>query len=157
MAHLLASQLFLSQTALHSNVSLVETPSLEKPQWGWQGGGGSSERFWAKWAPSKVHSASLSAQNGQSAAQGCELPSWNRLTFPPEGGPGGRQEQDAEAAAEPERGHGRAGPGRARRPLLQGSLPGAPGGRWWFSLCTPVVPSFSSIRWFYRLFYLTQS
>lgn len=33
----------------------------------------------------------------------------SQLTFPPGGGPGGRQEQrEAEAAAQPERGHGRA-------------------------------------------------
>lgn len=84
--------------------------------------------------------------------------------FSPGGGPGSRQEQrEAKAAAQPESRHGRAGPAgpggrQAHCPLLQllqGSLPGT----WQLVVLTlrSSVLSFSLIRWFYRLFYLTQS
>lgn len=74
-------------------------------------------------------------------------------------GPGCRQEErQAEAAAEPERRHGRAGPpsaAAAAAVAAAGVLPGAsPLGA--FPLRSAVL-SFSWIRWFYRLFYLTQS
>lgn len=63
------------------------------------------------------------------------------LTFPPGGSLGcGQQERDTEAAAEPERRHGRA------------SLR-----RWGCLLGAESVPSFFLDQVFYRLFYLTQS
>ena len=87
------------------------------------------------------------------------VPPGGRLTLRPGVGPGCRQEErQAEAAAEPERRHGRAGPpsaAAAAAVAAAGVLPGAsPLGA--FPLRSAVL-SFSWIRWFYRLFYLTQS
>ena len=81
---------------------------------------------------------SRSARQGQFPAQGCAVPSGKGLTWRPGVGPGCRQEErEAEAAAEPERRHGQAGP---RRPPLQVSCP-APR-RWELSLCAPLCLPF---------------
>ena len=114
---------------------------------------GSLRRFLQRGAPRRCVQPSRSAGQGRFPAQGCAVFSGKGLTWRPGVGPGCRQEEhEAEAAAEPERGHGQAGP---RRPPLQGSCP-APR-RWELFTLLSAVPSFSLIRWFYRLFYLTHS
>ena len=82
---------------------------------------GALRRFLQSGAPRRCVQPSRSAGQGRFPAQGCAVFSGKGLTWRPGVGPGCRQEEhEAEAAAEPERRHGQAGP---RRPPLQGSCP----------------------------------
>lgn len=151
--------LFLSQTALNSSVSLTETPSLEKPRlWRSPDRGGREEEGAQRGSeqsghrprciqPRRLHRKASSQPRTARFPPGTDSPSLLKVARA-----AGRiktQRQQLSQSA------GMAGP--ARRPPLQGSLPGA-----WRPLVVllplhSAVPSLSSIRWFYRLFYLTQS
>ena len=92
---------------------------------------GALRRFLQSGAPRRCVQPSRSAGQGRFPAQGCAVFSGKGLTWRPGVGPGCRQEEhEAEAAAEPERRHGQAGP---RRPPLQGAARRLAAGS--FSLC----------------------
>lgn len=135
-----------------SNVSLTETPSLEKARWGGgreeegaQRGSRQSGHLPRCIQPHRLHRKASSQPRTASFPPGTDSPSLQKVARA--AGRSKTQRQQLSQSA------GMAGP--ARRPPLQGSLPGA-----WrpvvFTLRS-AVPSFSLIRWFYRLFYLTQS
>lgn len=101
-------------------------------------GGGSSKEILTKWGSSEVSAAIMVCRERPVPSPGLRRSSWKGLTWRPGVGPGRRQEErEAEAAAQPERRHGRAGP---RNQPPQGCCP-APRG-WELSLCAPLCLPF---------------
>lgn len=85
---------------------------------------GALKKFRHSGNPRRCAQPSESAGQGRLPAQGCNVSSGrSRLTFPPGGGPGRREEErQAEAAAQPGRRHGRA----ARPSAAEGSARASP-------------------------------